>query len=104
MSLDVGLCHRVFEATITHNLQDMADAAGLYEPCWRPENLYISRAGELIPLLKAGLIQLKAMDAATIAALTPGNLWGTHADLVRFVEAYLAACKDHPDAYIDVSR
>jgi hypothetical protein len=29
----------VFDANITHNLNKMADAAGIYEACWRPEEI-----------------------------------------------------------------
>jgi hypothetical protein len=32
------------------------------------------------------------------------NGWGTYKHFVPFVEKYLNACKEHPDATIDVSR
>lgn len=43
MSLDVYLTAvrptEVFSANITHNLGEMADKAGIYKACWRPEEI-----------------------------------------------------------------
>lgn len=39
MSLDISLIlddKVVFETNITHNLNTMADKAGIYYACWRP--------------------------------------------------------------------
>lgn len=107
MSLDVYLTAvrptEVFWKNITHNLTVMARAAGLYAALWCPEDLKISRAVELVPLLEQGLAALKS-DPERFRALNPENGWGTYEGLVEFVEGYLAACRENPDAEIRVWR
>lgn len=107
MSLDVYLTAvretEVYEANITHNLGKMADAAGLYKPLWRPEEMGITKAGELIGPLTLGLAALKA-DPDYFKQFKPANGWGTYTGLCMFVESYLAACEANPDATIRVSR
>lgn len=93
----------VYSANITHNLNKMADAAGIYRHLWRPEELGITKAKELIEPLHNGLEKLKE-DPARFDQLNPSNGWGTYAGLVSFVENYLAACIKHPEAIIRVSR
>ena len=114
MSLDVYLtnspcehCGRgkdqIFTANITHNLNSMADAAGIYRHLWRPEELGIVYAGELIKPLEEGLRDLKA-NPTHFKRLNPENGWGSYEGLVAFVEEYLEACKEHPKSLIEVSR
>ncbi len=93
----------VFEANITHNLNKMADRAGIYEALWRPEEIQVTTAVQLVPLLTAGLAKLKA-NPAWFEQFGPPNGWGKHQDLVAFVTAYLTACQDHPGATVRVSR
>jgi hypothetical protein len=85
MSLDVSL-HKVmptevYTDNITHNLTPMAKQAGLYEVLWRPEDLGLKYARELIPFLETGLLELS-----------------------RHPELYLEACRANPDATVEVSR
>lgn len=107
MSLDVTLraerIVEVYEDNITHNLGAMAEAAELYYPLWRPEEISITTAYQLVPVLKAGLERLKK-DPEKFKALNPSNGWGDYDGLVNFVEEYLDSCKDNPDAIIHVSR
>ena len=107
MSLDVYLVAtrptEVFSANITHNLGEMAAAAGIYQHLWRPEELNISRAGDLIVPLTEGLGNLKARSQHFSKYDAP-NGWGRYDNLVAFVESYLAACKESPDAEIQTSR
>ncbi len=93
----------VHRASITHNLIAMAAAADLYIPIWRPEEMDITTAAQLLPLLRDGWLRLHA-EPEKCRALNPENVWGTYAGLVRFVEAYIAACIANPDAVISVSR
>jgi hypothetical protein len=93
----------VYWANITHNLSRMADAAGLYCPLWRPGEIGIERAAQLIDPLEEGLARLR-VDADTFKAMEPANGWGTYDGLISFVRAYLAACRKHPDATVGVSR
>jgi hypothetical protein len=94
---------QVFSCNITHNLTTMAAAAGVYQACWRPDELKVEQAQHLIPLLEDGLQTLKA-DPERFKALNPANGWGDYEGLVAFVTEYLQACRDYPDARIEVSR
>ena len=107
MSLDVYLKAvrptEVYSANITHNLNNMANAAGIYQALWRPEELHITKAGDLIPLLEKGLAELKA-DPEKFRAYNASNGWGMYEHFVPFVEDYLEACREYPDAEVSVSR
>lgn len=93
----------VYEANITHNLGKMADEAGIYEALWRPEEINIEKASELIPLLESALFDLKSRPEY-YSKFNASNGWGLYENFVPFVENYLEACKKYPDALISVSR
>lgn len=93
----------IFEASITHNLTAMAGEAGIYKAIWRPDEIGITKAGQLRELLKDGLAALKS-NPARFKKFNPKNGCGNYEDLVRFVDQYLAACVESPEATIDVSR
>lgn len=95
--------HCVFSMNITHNLNKMADAAGIYEALWRPEEIRASRAKQLIPLLRDGLARLNS-DPGEFKKLNPSNGWGNYETLLTFVCQYLAACCEYPDAKVEVFR
>jgi hypothetical protein len=93
----------VYWANITHNLNKMAEKAGIYQHLWRPEELGITTAKQLIEPLTAGLEVLKAKPAYFKKFNSP-NGWGMYEHFVPFVEKYLAACIEYPDALVFVSR
>lgn len=93
----------VFDYNITHNLNDMADEAGIYKHLWRPEELGIKKAEELIEPLRNGLELLKS-EPEKFKKFNPENGWGDYEDLVKFVEQYLSHCISWPDAIIHTSR
>lgn len=107
MSLDVWLTATqpvmVFDGNITHNLNTMAMAAGIYEAIWRPEELGIGYAHQLSKYLETGLTALRA-DPEYFQTMNPENGWGSYETLVGFVEKYLDACREYPNAEIGVSR
>lgn len=107
MSLDVTLSElrvtEVYSSNITHNLGAMAEEAGIYKHLWRPEELGISKAFDLIKPLEAGLATLRA-DPEKFEKLNAPNGWGKYEHFVPFVEKYLEACKESPNAEISVSR
>ena len=107
MSLDVYLTAvrptEVYSANITHNLNKMAEAAGIYEALWRPEEIGITQAGQLIEPLSIGLEKLKA-DPMYYSQFNAVNGWGTYENFVPFVEKYLEACQANPDAQVSVWR
>lgn len=124
----------VYSRNITHNLNTMAEKAGLYLALWRPGELldpathtkieeqsalgnYHDTGGvnelertlpevkgkDLIEPLEIGLALLKS-DPDRFKAFNPANGWGNYEGLVEFVESYLEACKEYPDANVEVSR
>jgi hypothetical protein len=93
----------VFDYNITHNLGRMADAAGIYSPLWRPDEIGVTMAGQLVEPLKDGLALLQS-DPDRFRAFNPENGWGDYDGLLAFVAAYLAACIKYPDAEVRVSR
>lgn len=93
----------VYSANITHNLGKMADAAGIYEHLWRPDEIGVTKAGELIDPLTEGLARLKS-DPAKYEQFNASNGWGLYEHFVPFVERYLTACKQYPNALVRVSR
>lgn len=107
MSLDVYLeaerDTEVYWSNITHNLGTMADRAGIYKACWCPEEIGVTKAAQLIPLLRDGVAKLKA-DPDHFRQFDAKNGWGTYDQFVPWVEQYLAACEADPDASVRTSR
>lgn len=93
----------LFEQNVTHNLSKMATEAGIGEALWSPEEINVTKAGELIGRLGLGLDTLKS-DPEHFKKFNPKNGWGNYEGLVRFVENYLNACREYPDSKIEVSR
>jgi len=90
-------------ANITHNLNQMADKAGIYQYLWRPDEIGITRAGQLVEPLREGLRRLRS-DPAYFKQFNSENGWGNYKDLVEFVSNYLAACEEYTEAEIEISR
>lgn len=93
----------VFDANITHNLNKMADEAGVYDAMWRPDEHGYAAAVDVIEALSVGLVRLLD-EPDRFRAFNPSNGWGTYDLLVDTVRAYLTACVQHPTARIEVSR
>ena len=87
---------------ITHNLNTMAKKAGIYHCLWRPDEVGITKANQLIEPLTKGLDDLKARPDYFKKFNSP-NGWGMYQDFVPFVEEYLNACKEYPEANVEVS-
>lgn len=106
MSLDVYLKGvrfvEIYEANITHNLTEMADKAGIYKHLWCPEEIKITKAKQLIEPLRKGLKKLRDKPEKFIK-YNPSNGWGTYEGLVSFVEDYLSACIENPEATVEAS-
>lgn len=107
MSLDVYLSEvretTIYDRNITHNLNKMADEAGIYKHLWRPEEIEITKAAQLIEPLREGLALLLS-DPERFKKFDPENKWGDYDGLVDFVREYLAACEENPSASVRVSR
>jgi hypothetical protein len=93
----------LFEANITHNLNTMAEAAGIYKHLWRPDEIGVTTASQLIEPLRAGVAMMRA-DPERFEKLNAPNGWGTYDDFLPWVESYLAACEEYPDATVRADR
>jgi hypothetical protein len=103
LSAEYGVDTTVYDRNITHNLGKMADAAGIYKHLWRPDEIGIERAKELIEPLAEGLAMLRA-DPDGFKIHNPENGWGNYEGLVAFVADYLEACRRYPEASVRASR
>lgn len=107
MSLDVTLTDgsgwTVYDANITHNLIGMAEAAGIYECLWRPEEHGYKYASQIIEPLAAGLAKM-VTQKGHFEHFNAENGWGKWENFVPWCAAYLQACRDNPDATVSVSR
>lgn len=92
-----------YQDNITHNLGRMAEAAGIYEALWRPDEIGLTLASQLIAPLEEGLRKLKA-DPIGFAQFNAPNGWGLYEHFVPFTEKYLEACKQYPEAKVRASR
>ena len=93
----------VFDANITHNLNKMAEEAGIYNCLWRPDENCIEKAYQMIEPLSAGLAELLA-NPAKYKKFDAPNGWGLYEHFVPFVKDVLNACIENPDADVEVSR
>ena len=107
MSLDVFLedeaGERLYDRNITHNLTSMAEAAEIYYCLWRPEEIGITHARQIIEPLEKG-VALLATQKSRFEAFNSPNGWGMWEHFLPFCCDYLQACRDHPDALVSVSR
>jgi hypothetical protein len=107
MSLDVYLEDEsgddLYWRNITHNLGKMAGTAGIYEALWRPEEIGITTAHQLIKPISKGIAFL-AMYRLLCEQDNPPNGWGDWQSLYDFCCSYLKACTEHPLATIRVCR
>ena len=92
----------LYDANITHNLGKMAKEAGIYEALWHPEELEITTADQLTPILAIGLARLLG-DPKKFKKFDSPNGWGVYDDFVPWVGKYLNACKTFPNAIVKVS-
>ena len=107
---------------ITHNLNKMAIASGLYDVMWRPytlidgfdlnfsqreefefEDSHLIRANFISKKLEQGLDELLS-NKEEYVIFNPSNGWGNYDNLVNVARTYLHYCKEYPDSYIRIFR
>ena len=93
----------LYSANITHNLNAMAEEAGIYKHLWRPEEIGITKAEELIQPLRAGLELMKA-DPERFKKHNPSNGWGSYDVFIPWLKRYLEACEENPTSTVSVDR
>lgn len=113
MSLDICLsenvcekCGRgdeVYSTNITHNLNKMAKAAGIYRCLWRPDENGIDYAKEIIESLKSAISRMENRPDI-YKEYNAQNGWGIYDDFLPWLKQLLVACEAHPYARIIVSR
>ncbi len=107
MSLSVYLSKmqitEIYHKNITHNLAPMAKELGVYQMLWRPEEIGITKAKQLIDVLKGALYTLLS-EPERFKKFNPANGWGDYDGFVIFVSEYLAACIADPDATVEAER
>ena len=108
VSVDVGKTEphvvTLWQANYTHNCNTMAEAAGIYQHVWRPEELLeVKTASDLVEPLRAGIQRMEA-EPQKFKALNPANGWGSYDTFLPWLKEYLAACMEYPKAKIYASR
>ncbi len=93
----------VYWANITHNLNRMADEAGIYDCCWQPADHGITKAEQMISPLEAGIALMKS-DRPRFEKFNAKNGWGTYDRFLPWLERYLEACRANPNAIVRASR
>jgi hypothetical protein len=93
----------LYSRNITHNLARMANACGIYDCLWRPDENGIETAAQMIEPLRAGYAKLLA-EPDEMRKHNASNGWGTFEHFVPFVEDVLRACEQYPGARVRVSR
>jgi len=97
-------CHRteIYWANITHNLNKMAQEVGIYQHCWHPDEIGITKAAQLIEPLTTAIALMKS-DPERFKHFDASNGWGLYENFVPWLERYLAACQEHPGADVEAS-
>lgn len=110
MSLDLSLYSdaagtvKVASFNITHNLNKMAMEAAIYEPLWRPEEVWAdARAADLEPLLREAIPEI-IRNRDEYAEFDAPNGWGTIDDFIRFIREVHSACVAYPTSYVRACR
>ena len=93
---------KLADVNITHNLNKMADAIGLYEVLWKPDEIGITYAFQMIPFLEKGIKKLKE-NPEKYKTFNAPNGYGKYEDLVRFCDSVLHWCNKYPDSVIEAN-
>jgi hypothetical protein len=88
---------------MTHNLICLAEALGVYRQLWRPEEVAIKTAKDLIPTLENAITELDE-NFDKYQKYNPENGYGSVSNFLKFCKDYLAACKNYPETVIEVDR
>lgn len=106
MSLDIYISNEHGETlaggiNITHNLRNMAIAAGLYDAMWQSCD---APAETLVPALVDGIIYMNRNKAELVEKYSPANGWGNWEGLVKAANDLLDLCLKNPDGLVQSCR
>ncbi len=90
-------------ANITHNLRQMAKAAGIYFHLWRPEEINITQAFQLSTPLTLALAAMRD-NPEWYRQFDAENGRGTYVQFLLWLDKLLEACNRWPAASISVNR
>lgn len=93
----------VFCWNFTHNAAPMAMAAGFYQELWRPEEVGLVYARELIGPLERGIKDMEEKPEA-YRSLQAANGWGTREQFLEALRQLLQVLRDCPGARVSASR
>ena len=88
---------------ITHDLNKMAEAVGLYKILWYPEEIGITSASQMIVPIEKAIKELEA-NPDKYKTYNPPNGWGNFDIFVGFCKSVLRTCQENPDAVIEAGR
>ena len=98
-----GRKDRVYRSNVTHNLVPMAVEADIYKPLWRPDEIGITKASEVLAALEKGYADIRARPEH-YKKFAPTNGWGSYEGFVIFLSHYMAGCNEHPNAIVEADR
>lgn len=114
MSLDLDLMvvepHTVFDINITHNLNEMARALGVYEILWRPDELAENAMVDKIYVknflkpINGSIEELATNMDYYQSEYGPKNGWGSAETLLKDLRLIRNAIEENPDGYFVASR
>jgi septation ring formation regulator EzrA len=87
---------------ITHNLNEMAQAVGLYKVLWYPEEINITSASQMILPLEEGIKELEA-NPDKYKVFNAPNGYGNYEDFIGFCKSVLQKCREYPNAVIEAA-
>lgn len=95
------------ELYITHNLNEMAIALGVYEIIWKPDEVFPNQ--DIKPSMVVDKLEEAYQDLKNnknkYSQFNPKNGWGDYEALSYFIDRYINICKKHKDTiYITVWR
>lgn len=95
--------NKLYTRYVTHNLGKMAQELGIYEYLWRPEEVGVVQAKQLIKPLGVAIDNIRDRKAH-YRTFNPPNGFGTMDGFIDFMIDYLKACRTYPNAFVDACR
>lgn len=81
----------ILSLDISHNVGETAEKFGIYKALWRPEEIGITKASQLIPILQKAIEEIGKQD-------------GFYYSFENFVTKIFIACIKNPNARIEAQR
>lgn len=95
--------NKLYTRYVTHNLGKMAQELGIYEYLWRPDEIGVVQAKQLIKPLGVAIDNIRDRKAH-YRTFNPPNGFGTMEGFIDFMIDYLKACRTYPNAFVDACR